>query len=84
MAKFRHTGSWLLWVGLLISILLHGTYDFSLLKSDEPILIFGAIASLALGYRFAQQAIILHQHISPFNEKKSEQKSPEEEELPPF
>jgi RsiW-degrading membrane proteinase PrsW (M82 family) len=82
MAKFRHTGGWLLWTGLLLSILLHGVYDFSLLKSDEPILIFGAIASLALGYRFAQQAIVLHQHISPF--KDDPNKPIEEEELPPF
>ena len=83
MAKFRHSGSWLLWVGLLLATLLHGAYDFSLLKSDEPILIFGAIASLGLGYRFAQQAIVLHQHISPFKDGKGESK-PEDEELPPF
>jgi len=69
-AKFRPTRyRWLMWKGLIIVVLLHGSFDFFLFIQQnrivrryvsEGILSFGAFASFYIAVRQAWKAIRLH------------------------
>jgi len=70
LAKFRlHRKRWLMWKGLVIVVLLHGSFDFFLFLQQhhvarryvsEGILSFGAFASFYIAVRQAWKAIRLH------------------------
>lgn len=68
LAKFRHEDSnRLIAFSVLVPILFHGWYDFSLMQSQFVELRFaGAIASLILGIVLSMSAIRIHQRASPF------------------
>jgi RsiW-degrading membrane proteinase PrsW (M82 family) len=70
LAKFRpERKTWLMWKGLVIVVLLHGSFDFFLFLQQnrsvrryisEGILSFGAFASFYIAVRQAWKAIRLH------------------------
>jgi RsiW-degrading membrane proteinase PrsW (M82 family) len=84
LAKFDPERSvWLMWKGLLIAVLLHGSYDFFLFLQQNRavtryvstgILSFGAFASFYIAVRLAMRAIRMHRELSG-----EEMEEPEEE-----
>ncbi|HWK02566.1 MAG TPA: PrsW family glutamic-type intramembrane protease [Puia sp.] len=85
-AKFEPERSvWLLWKGLLVVVLLHGSFDFFLFLKDNRavtqyvstgILSFGAFASFYIAVRMAGRAIRMHRALM---EEEEEELSEEEE-----
>jgi RsiW-degrading membrane proteinase PrsW (M82 family) len=55
--------------GLIIPILIHGTYDFFLFQESIPLLGLGALVSLVIGIRYAKIMIDEQQYNSPFRKK---------------
>lgn len=74
LAKFRHGDSnMLIGYSVLVPILFHGWYDFALMQTSFPEFGFvGAILSLIVGIILSINAIRIHQHNSPFKDKKRE------------
>ncbi len=74
LAKFdRERSSWLMWKGLLIAVLFHGSFDFFLfLQQNETatryvstgLLSFGAFASFYIAVRLAMRSIRMHAQLS--------------------
>jgi RsiW-degrading membrane proteinase PrsW (M82 family) len=56
-------------IGLLLSILLHGAYDYFLFISSIPGMWIGAAVSLIFAGWMAMRSIKLHHQASPFREK---------------
>lgn len=68
LAKFSKNSRWLyLAKGLLLAIVLHGTYDFLLMQKRMPLIAFGAFISVIISIVLSLKAIKLHQNNSPFN-----------------
>ena len=83
LAKFDPERSvWLMWKGLLIAVLLHGSYDFFLFIQQNRavtryvstgILSFGAFASFYIAVRLAMRAIRMHRELSGEEMEESEE-----------
>lgn len=68
LAKFSENSIRLKLTGLLVAVLFHGAYDFSLYSTAQlPIMIVGAALSLVIGIILSLRAIHLHRKNSPFN-----------------
>ena len=68
LAKFKNNSIWLKICALLIPILFHGFYNFSLYSTAQvPLMVTGAGISLVLGIILSFRAIHLHRKNSPFN-----------------
>lgn len=65
MAKFRKNKVLYLFAGLLVAIVLHGSYDFFLMQRNYPQIVGGAFVSLILSVIYSFKAIRLHQKNSP-------------------
>lgn len=67
-AKFSKNSIWYKLTGLLVAVLFHGAYDFSLFSTERlPLMIGGAVLSLLIGIILSFRAIHLHRKNSPFN-----------------
>ncbi len=69
LAKFAHTKSQsfiLLSLGLLIAVLVHGTYDLLLFIGNNYWIIFGAFLHFILALYLAFRAVRIHRHNSNF------------------
>ncbi len=74
MAKFDPKNrTVLLAKGLGIAVFMHGLYDFLLMQLVYEGMFLGAIASLIISIRYSQKAVKMHQQLSPFNPKNSEE-----------
>ena len=71
LAKYRkNRRTWYFGLSLLIPVLIHGAYDFSLFVTDSVYAWVGAGVSLVLGRWFSVRAIRIHNRISPFKKEK--------------
>ncbi len=69
LAKFAHTklqSTILLAIGLLIAILVHGTYDLLLFVGNNLWIIFGAFLHFILALYLSVRAVKIHRHNSYF------------------
>jgi len=65
-AKFEHKKGYYALHALAVATLFHGAYDYCLFISYVPGIVFGALASLAVGIWLSKKAIRIHQFASPF------------------
>lgn len=68
LSKFRQNRRYLLFLGLLVPVLFHGTYDFFLLQQLYGFLTLGGFGGLIVGVFLSRHAIRMHQKISPFRD----------------
>ncbi|MDX5320071.1 MAG: PrsW family glutamic-type intramembrane protease [Bacteroidota bacterium] len=66
ISKFHRIPGVYLVIGLAAAVLFHGSYDFFLFIQNIPGISIGAFASLYIGIRLSQRAILMHQEGSPF------------------
>ena len=53
--------------GFVLAVVMHGFYDFLLMKKSYPKIAIGAFVSLAISVFFSFKAIKLHKQIPPYN-----------------
>jgi len=67
LAKFKNNSKYLKFIGLLLAVLMHGTYNFFLILENIPLIYIGAFVSLIIGIVLSLKAIKIHNNRSPFN-----------------
>lgn len=67
-AKFADQNSFFLHLfGIVMAVVFHGAYDFSLMQNEFPGLkLFGALISLAVAIKLSSKAMVSHKSDSPF------------------
>ncbi len=63
LSKMKRYPSSTKYLGLLIAIIFHGSYDFFLMISNNTLIALGAFVSLLVGIRYSFRAIKIHKEL---------------------
>ena len=66
LAKFKKNNQPMLFLGMLVPVLFHGSYDYFIFIRHYPYMILGALVSLIVGLVLSFKAIHLNLGRSPF------------------